>query len=461
MIQISNLESIQRALYGTPWAITEAGMNLMTGIIEAHLSGVRLSAEEKQLRAASQDYGSGAEAPQQQVALMNLHGVILSRASGDMTMSGYTDPQRFAANMRRAADDPSISRIVLSIDSPGGSVSGTRTAGDAVAYAASKKEVVAVADDMAASAAYWIGAQATKFIADPGATVGSIGVIMALKDTSEKNAKDGVQTHVLRSGVEKALGQPGEAITDATLAHYNEQLMTFHDQFVEAVAKGRGMTVAQVQLLATGRTWIGQAAVDVGLADAVGTVQQALAGAFSAQPDAQRPAAKSPTRLSAAVETPGGGLVPPEVLAMLGLSAEATPEQIQGAIQEQRKTAAATERTNMLAALGLSEEPGKPANLTALAAQAKDGAVYREAQLDRLHALTITMEGNDPAGIQAADDAREVYAAQSLERISGQITRLEARRDTLPAGQQSKAPANTAAPAQKLKLSAFGLGGKR
>ncbi|AZI45323.1 signal peptide peptidase SppA (plasmid) [Deinococcus psychrotolerans] len=462
MIQISKLEAISSALYGTPWAITEAGLNLMTGIIEAHIAGVRLSDEEKQIRAASQGYGSGAEAPQPQVALMNLHGVILSRASADMTMSGYTDPQRFAANMRRAADDPNVSRIVLSIDSPGGSVSGTRAAGDAVAYAASKKEVIAVADDMAASAAYWIGAQATRFIADPGATVGSIGVIMALRDTSEKNAKDGVQTHVLRSGPEKALGQPGEAITDATKAHYAEQLATFHDQFVQAVAAGRGMPLSQAQTLATGRTWIGQAAVEVGLADEVGTVQQALAGAFSAQPDTQRLAAQSPTRLSAAVEKSGGAPVPPEVLAMLGLSADATTEQIQAAIDIQRKTAASTERTNMLAALGLSEEPGKPANLSALAAQAKDGALYREAQLDRLHALTITNEGNDEAGVQAADDAREVYAGQSLERISGQITRLEARRDTLPGGQQSKAPANAAAKStQKLNLSAFGLGGKR
>ena len=122
--------------------------------------------------------------------------------------------------------------------------------------------------------------------------------------------------------------------------------------------------------------------------------------------------------------------MPPEVLAMLGLSAEATPEQIQAAIQEQRKTAAATERTNMLAALGLSEEPGKPADLGALAAQSKDGLAYREAQLDRLHALTITLEGNDEAGVKAADDAREVYASQSLDRINAQITRLEARRES-------------------------------
>lgn len=153
--------------------------------------------------------------------------------------------------------------------------------------------------------------------------------------------------------------------------------------------------------------------------------------------------------------------MPPEVLAMLGLSADATPEQIGAAIEKQKRAAAQTERANMLAALGLSETPEQPADLAAVKRQAADGAKYREDQLDRLHALTITVEGNDERGIAAADDAREVYGAQSLERISGQITRLEARRDSLPSGPLSQSKQADAAPTPKLKLSAFGLGGRK
>ena len=63
MIHISKLESVQQLLYGTPLAITEQGLHLISGIIEAHLSGVRLSDDEKQLRADSRSYGSAAEAP--------------------------------------------------------------------------------------------------------------------------------------------------------------------------------------------------------------------------------------------------------------------------------------------------------------------------------------------------------------------------------------------------------------
>lgn len=427
-------------MYGVPWAITEQGMNLITGIIEAHLSGVRLTAEEAQARAASQTYGSVGTATTTgtQVALLRLHGPIISRASENMMVSGGVDPQQFAARVRAAADNADVSRIVISVDSPGGSVSGTRTAADAVAYARSKKEVIAVADDMAASAAMWIAAQATTVIADPGATLGSIGVIMSIKDVSEKNTKEGVQLHVLRSGDEKALGQPGEVITDTTLAHYREQLMVFHDQFVQAIATGRNLPLARARELATGRTWIGQQAVDVGLADYVGTLQQAINGEYSGPAAARpaRPAALSPA--PRAETTQGGDAMPPEVLAMLGLQPDASAEEIMTAIRAQRANAAATMRAGMLADLGLTEEPDQPADLKALAAQAQDGQTYREAQLDRLHALTITTEGNDERGQQAADDARAVYAGQSLERINAQIIRLEAKRDALPDGPRSR-----------------------
>ena len=460
----SKLEGIQAALYGVPWAITEHGMNLITGIVEAHLSGVRLTAEEKQVRAASQSYGSvvdPAEATATKVAVLTLHGPIMSRANDNMMLSGATDPQAFAARVKAAANNPEVARIVISVDSPGGTVSGTATAGDAVAYAATKKDVVVVADDMACSAAYWIAAQASKVVVVPGATVGSIGVVMTIKDTSAKNATEGVKLHVLRSGPLKALGQPGEEIDEKTLEHYGGQLQVFHDQFVAAVAQGRGMTPAQVQLLADGDVWIGQQAVDVGLADEVGTLEQAIRGDFSpaAVSTAQRPAARSPA--PRAETTQGGDAMPPEVLAMLGLAPEASAEEVMQAIKTQRAAAAQTERTAILAQLGLKEEDGAAADFAGLAAQASDGRAHREAQLDRLHALTIRAEGNDEQGQKAADDAREVYAGQSLERIAGQITRLEARADGLPDGSlynegRDKHEKKAAAPAP-LRMSDFGV----
>ena len=434
------------ALYGTPWAITEPGLHLIGGIVEAHVAGMRLSAEEKAARAASTTYGSQAQSAEQRVALINLHGPILSRANDSMALSGYTDPQAFAQTVRRMADDPAVSRIVLSIDSPGGTVSGTRTAAEAVSYAASRKEVVAVADDLAASAAYWIGSQATQFVVDPGAQVGSIGVLLAIRDTSGRDAKDGVRAHILRTGDRKALGQPGEVITDDTLNHYRATLDTYAAQFVEAVAAGRGVPLATAQGWATGETWIGQAAVNAGLADHVGTIRQALAGDFSAPT----------TRQEASRMTP-------EQLAALGLQADASDTEIMVAIQAGRRAQAdylEAER-NTIAALALPEGAAAPSHpLYDLAGQAADGRAYREAQLERLHALTIVTHGNHPAGIQAADDAREVYAGQPIARITAQIARLEGQRDTLPSGPLSMSGTPKSAP-QTVNLTEFGLNRRR
>lgn len=446
------LEAVQKLVYGQPWLISEPGLNLITGIVEAHLSGVRLSPAEAQARADSRQYGTpGAEAPKR-VALVNLHGPIMNRAGDNMMMSGSTDPQQFAGRIRALADDPDISRIVISVDSPGGTVAGTRAAGDAVAYARTKKDVVAVADELAASAAYWIACQATTLVATPGAVLGSISVIMAMKDTSAKETKDGVQTHVLRSGPLKALGQPGEAITDETLAHYGETMATFHEQFVQAIASGLQISFEQASELATGQTWIGQAAVDAGVAHRLGTLQGALLGEYSPSPTAAhlRPAAS----LQPAA---GGKIMDPSVLAALGLSADATPQEVLAAIKQREVTAATTQQANMLAALGLTADTGTEEGLKALARQAADGTAYRAELLDTLHARTITIEGNTAEGIAAADRARTVYGSADTAVISAEVARLEAKRDTLPAGALSRTEQDTKTRAPRVSMSALGL----
>jgi len=448
------LELVQRLVYNQPWLISESGLNLITGIVEAHLSGVRLSPAEAQAKADSRQYGTaGAEAPKQ-VALINLHGPIMNRSGDNMMLSGSTDPQAFARVVRAAADNPDIGRIVISVDSPGGTVAGTRAAGDAVAYARSKKDVVAVADELAASAAYWIACQATTLVATPGAVLGSISVIMAMKDTSGKEAKDGIQTHVLRSGPLKALGQPGEVITDETLAHYAETMNTFHEQFVQAVASGLQITSEQASKLATGQTWIGQGAVDAGVAHRVGTLQGALLGEYSSQaaPALARPAAR------AASHTPTGGTrMDPAVLAMLGLSADATAQEILAAIKQREVTAATTQQANMLAALGLTAETGTEADLKAFARQAADGAAYRADLLEQMGKLTITTEGNGPEGIAASERVVKVYASADVEVLAAEVARLEAKRDNLPNAALSQHGTDTK-PAKKLpSMAAFGF----
>jgi len=434
---------------GLPLAILPSALDSIEELLAAGPGAVGV-------RAATQTLSSGSPG----VRVITLEGPVMTGLPD--WLKEYVkavDPVQVAADVRAAAQDPDVTGIVLVINSPGGTVTGVDDAATAVREANAVKPVVVYAPDLMASAAYWIGCGARAILTSSTGLIGSIGTYLRWTDYSGQAQQQGMAVHVYRSAPGKAPGQPGEAKN----AHLDEALTSMVDAtnavFVQGVADGRGLPLAQAQeRLATGHIWVGAGAVAVGVADQIGSFADAvrLAGGTPQASRSTRPAALSPAR----AETLTGGTMPPEVLAMLGLGAEATPEQIQAAIREQRVNAAATERAGMLALLGLTEEPGKPADLANLAAQASDGVIYREAQLDRLHALTITVEGNDEAGIKAADDARAVYSAQTLERISAQITRLEAKRDTLPGGSLVKHGDKTTAP-KPLNLSVYGLPGRR
>ncbi|GEM45904.1 S49 family peptidase [Deinococcus cellulosilyticus] len=422
------LENVQRALFNFPWAITPNGMDLVAAVVQAHLEG-KLSAEEIEARTSGVTYGSQYKNTQKQVAVVNLHGPVLSRATGMSALSGATDLRSFSSTMRALADDSDVGRIVLSIDSPGGQVQGLTEAGDAVRYARSKKEVLAVADGTMGSAAYWIGSQATRIIANADAVVGSIGVVAVIRDTSGVAEKAGVKVNVLRSAEFKALLQDGEPISDKALAEQSKLVDLFAEKFISAVSAGRNITLEQARSLATGKVWIGADAIAAGVADEVGTLQEAIDGKFSSQPfNSGSPAAA----------LAGGNTMPLEaLLAGLGLAADSSPAQVQAALDTLKQNAAATERMRIMAALGASE--GKEVDLTQLKKLAADGEQYRADLLTRLHALTITLEGNTETGIAAADRAKRIFAGADIADISAEVQRLEAKRDAVfPDGQKSR-----------------------
>jgi signal peptide peptidase SppA len=431
------LQLVQSAVFGTPWLITENGMQLVTGILISHLEGNKLSAAETQAAADSRSYGSGYDdPPEQRVGIINLHGTIMNRASSMNLSSSDADPQRFAAKLKALADNREISRIVISIDSPGGTVQGTREAADAVAYAASKKEVIAVADGMMASAAYWIGSQATRVIATPDAMVGSISVLMALKDTSAKEEKDGIKTVVLRTGEFKALGQQGEPIDQKVIDERMELLNTYHGQFIDAIVAGRKMPKEKATSLANGKVYVGASAVRAGLADDVGTLQDAISGKFSmsSSSGASRPAAAHTRPLAK-------GQNMDQILALLGLAADATDEQIKAGLEAHTAKLVADQRAKFLATLGLKPEATE-ADLNTLKAQAADGAQYRTDLLAKVSELVIAVEGNNEAGQAAAQRKTRLLATASIQDLTAEVADLQAKKDGIfPGGRLSQDPA--------------------
>ena len=167
----------------TPWALMPERLLAVGTLISRWAQGGAASDEvmhrvqtERVLRdtrrqGASSLSGGG-------IAVIPLYGVITQRGNmvDDVSGSGTVSTQQFSAALREALADESVSQILIDIDSPGGSVYGVAELADEILGARSVKPVVAIANSLAASAAYWIGCSAGQFFMSPGAEVGSIGV---------------------------------------------------------------------------------------------------------------------------------------------------------------------------------------------------------------------------------------------------------------------------------------------
>lgn len=188
-----------------------------------------------------------------------------------------TSTIRTRRSLRKAASDPRVEAIVLLIDSPGGTVQGTGDLADDV-YRIDReaKPIVTFAEDTLTSAAYWVASQSRRIVANPSTRVGSIGVVGALVDMSEYERKLGLKTYVIRSSEFKALGQPGEEITDEFIAEARREVADVHALFVSAIARGRGVSDSAVGAWADGRVHLAAAAQSLGMIDEVGTFDELI-----------------------------------------------------------------------------------------------------------------------------------------------------------------------------------------
>jgi protease-4 len=194
-----------------------------------------------------------------------------------------TEDRALTRAVEQLADDPSVKALIVSIDSPGGSVAGGESLHDAIASVAEKKPVVAVMGGLAASAGYMIAVPADRIFARQATLTGSIGVLLETGDISGLLSKIGVSTDTIVSGPLK--GQPSytRPLSEKGREMLQGLVMDMFGQFVDMVAKGRHMDVAKVKALADGRPYTGQQALQLGLIDAIGGERDARAWLASAK----------------------------------------------------------------------------------------------------------------------------------------------------------------------------------
>lgn len=191
--------------------------------------------------------------------------------------------------LRRAAAAPDVASIVLDIDSPGGTVAGTAETAAAVAEAAAIKPVIAVANTLAASAAYWIGSRASEFVASPSAEVGSIGVIGRHVDMSRLEERLGIKTTLVKAGKYKGEMSPFAPLTPDALAALQASADDAYGAFVADVAAGRRVSERRVREgFGEGRVLGAKAALAEGMIDRIATLDEVVAGASAGQGKAFR-----------------------------------------------------------------------------------------------------------------------------------------------------------------------------
>jgi len=209
------------------------------------------------------------------VAVVPIHGTLVRRTIGLEAESGLTSYAAIASQIDAALASPDVDAILLDVDSPGGESGGVFDLADRIRAAAQVKPVWAVANDMAFSAAYALASAATKVFVSRTGGVGSIGVIAMHVDQSEKDAQDGVRYTAVFAGDRKNDLNPHEPISDEAHAFLKAEVNRVYGLFVETVARHRGIEPSAVRDTEAG-LFFGQAAVAMGLADAIGTFDVAL-----------------------------------------------------------------------------------------------------------------------------------------------------------------------------------------
>jgi len=210
-----------------------------------------------------------------QVAIVHVAGEIREgKSTDDLLMAGAAGSETVCKAIREAASDDKVAAIVLRIDSPGGSA----LASDLIWREAERatKPVVASLSDIAASGGYYIAVAADKIVAAPGTLTGSIGVVGGKIAIGGGLEKLGVHTDVVSRGRNAGWLSMTEKFSDTEREAFLGTMKDVYRLFTEKVAAGRKLDVATVEALAEGRVYTGRQAVEAGLVDRLGTLDDAI-----------------------------------------------------------------------------------------------------------------------------------------------------------------------------------------
>jgi len=218
--------------------------------------------------------GSGED----KIAIISVRGILSSESAEGLFIEKPSIVEVVKQQLEQAATDTHVKAVLLEVDSPGGGI----TASDIIYNnilkfkTDTKKKVVVYMQDIAASGGYYISSAADAIVAHPTTITGSIGVIMPLINVAELINRYGVKDSSITSGDMKGIGSPLKPMTPGETAILKEIIDEMYMQFVMVVSTGRHLDIEAVKQIADGRIYTGKQALEKGLIDQLGYLEDAI-----------------------------------------------------------------------------------------------------------------------------------------------------------------------------------------
>ena len=210
-----------------------------------------------------------------EVAIIYAVGQIYDGKSSDQTKI-YSE--NLSKTIRKAREDEDVKAIVLRVNSPGGSALASAVIGREVELATQVKPVIVSMGDYAASGGYWISANADYIFANPTTLTGSIGVFGTFPNLKGfLNNKIGLTFDVAKTNENADFGTLTQPLSEFQYAKLQENVVKTYDAFTNLVANGRGLRQSYVDSIGQGRVWAGIDAIELGLVDQLGDLEDAIA----------------------------------------------------------------------------------------------------------------------------------------------------------------------------------------
>jgi capsid assembly protease len=267
------------ACAGECWALEQTKLEAITSLLLFKAAGGQFSEAEIEARVAGGRQGQRGGAPDRggSIGVLPIYGVMAQRMNLITHASGGTSMEQVATDFRTMLADPSIKAIILDVDSPGGTVSGTTELATEIYNSRGVKPIIAQVNSTAASGAYWIASQADEIAVTPSGQAGSIGVYTVHEDISKALEQKGVKETIIKAGKYKMIAPESQPLSEEAHGIMQARVNESHAAFVKDVARGRGVARATVtDRFGQGLMFGAQELLNRGMADRVATLPQTL-----------------------------------------------------------------------------------------------------------------------------------------------------------------------------------------